>query len=104
MLRTFPIYHNIYVLIIRQSFLKCKLYFVLFHGFQHFFSEDIAVSPASGRSRSDILQIRALPARKIAPSGDAVTRGQQLGSGAGSLYFELRSGGEPIDPTERLGL
>lgn len=37
-------------------------------------------------------------------SGDQVARGQQLGSGAGSLYFELRSGGEPIDPTERLGL
>lgn len=37
-------------------------------------------------------------------SGDAVARGQQLGTGADSLYFEARNAGEPVDPTERLGL
>ena len=37
-------------------------------------------------------------------SGDAVARGQQLGTGSDSLYFELRSAGEPVDPSERLGL
>lgn len=37
-------------------------------------------------------------------SGDAVERGQVLGTCAEKLYFELRSGGEVIDPTPRLGL
>lgn len=37
-------------------------------------------------------------------SGDAVARGQQMGSCEEGLYFELRQGGEAVDPTERLGL
>ena len=37
-------------------------------------------------------------------AGDSVTRGQQLGTGADGLYFEYRSAGEPVDPTEALGL
>ena len=37
-------------------------------------------------------------------SGDTVARGQQLGACEEGLYFELRQGGEAIDPTERLGL
>ena len=37
-------------------------------------------------------------------SGDSVGRGQQLGASAEGLYFELRQGGEAVDPTERLGL
>ena len=37
-------------------------------------------------------------------SGDRVSRGQQLGAGDSGLYFELRQGGEAVDPTERLGL
>lgn len=37
-------------------------------------------------------------------SGDEVLRGATVGSCASSLYFELRSGGEPIDPTQKLGL
>ena len=36
--------------------------------------------------------------------GDAVNRGDALGTFAGGLYFELRQGGESIDPAERLGL
>ena len=37
-------------------------------------------------------------------SGDSVARGQNLGTSAEGLYFELRQGGETVDPTERLGL
>lgn len=37
-------------------------------------------------------------------AGDSVARGQQLGISAEGLYFELRQGGESVDPTERLGL
>ena len=37
-------------------------------------------------------------------SGDSVSRGQQLGACTAGLYFELREGGEAVDPTERLGL
>ena len=37
-------------------------------------------------------------------SGDAVARGQQMGACDAGLYFELRQGGEAVDPTERLGL
>lgn len=37
-------------------------------------------------------------------SGDAVRRGEALGTSGDGLYFELRSGGESVDPTERLGL
>ncbi len=36
--------------------------------------------------------------------GDAVNRGDALGTSGGGLYFELRSGGESIDPSERLAL
>lgn len=37
-------------------------------------------------------------------SGDAVERGDALGVTGDGLYFELRSGGESVDPAERLGL
>ena len=36
--------------------------------------------------------------------GDAVNRGDALGTSGEGLYFELRSGGESIDPSERLAL
>lgn len=36
--------------------------------------------------------------------GDEVMRGAVVGSCTQGLYFELRQGGEPIDPTEKLGL
>ena len=36
--------------------------------------------------------------------GDPVLRGASIGVCAGPLYFELRQGGEPIDPTGKLGL
>ena len=37
-------------------------------------------------------------------SGDRVARGQRLGACEDGLYFELRQGGESVDPTEALGL
>ena len=37
-------------------------------------------------------------------AGDSVLRGGVLGVAAGNVYFELRQGGESIDPTERMGL
>ena len=37
-------------------------------------------------------------------SGDSIARGQRLGACEDGLYFELRQGGESVDPTERLGL
>lgn len=37
-------------------------------------------------------------------SGDAVGRGQPLGTAADGLYFELRQDGQSVDPGERLGL
>ena len=36
--------------------------------------------------------------------GDAVNRGDALGTSGEGLYFELRSGGESVDPSERLAL
>ena len=36
--------------------------------------------------------------------GDSVNRGDALGTGGESLYFELRQGGESVDPSERLAL
>lgn len=36
--------------------------------------------------------------------GDAVSRGDALGVCEGGLYFEVREGGESVDPAERLGL
>ena len=36
--------------------------------------------------------------------GDNVNRGDRLGMGGEGLYFELRQGGESVDPTERLAL
>lgn len=36
--------------------------------------------------------------------GDEVLRGGNIGKSGGSIYFELRQDGEPIDPTERMGL
>jgi len=37
-------------------------------------------------------------------SGDEVIRGASVGSCTQALYYELRQGGEPIDPSEKLGL
>ena len=37
-------------------------------------------------------------------SGDKIARGQRLGACESGLYFELRQGGQSVDPTERLGL
>ena len=37
-------------------------------------------------------------------SGDRIARGQQLGACEDGLYFELRQGGDSVDPTEGLGL
>ena len=37
-------------------------------------------------------------------SGETVARGQVIGQSGEGLYFELRSGGEAVDPTERLGV
>jgi len=36
--------------------------------------------------------------------GDEVLRGGTIGKSAGSMFFELRQNGDPIDPTERMGL
>ena len=36
--------------------------------------------------------------------GDQVLRGGVLGTASGDVYFELRQGGEAIDPTELMGL
>ena len=36
--------------------------------------------------------------------GDQVLRGGKIGISGGSVYFELREGGESCDPTERMGL
>ena len=43
-------------------------------------------------------------AEVTAGSGDAIARGEALGTSGDGLYFELRSGGESVDPAERLGL
>lgn len=37
-------------------------------------------------------------------AGDTVVRGQPLGKTDANLYFELREGGNAIDPTEKMGL
>lgn len=37
-------------------------------------------------------------------AGDTVERGQALGATDANLYFELREAGNPVDPTERMGL
>ena len=37
-------------------------------------------------------------------TGDKLVKGAAIGSAAGDLFFELRQGGEAIDPTESLGL
>ena len=37
-------------------------------------------------------------------SGDQVLKGGTIGTCGGSVYFELRQGGQSCDPTERMGL
>ena len=37
-------------------------------------------------------------------TGDKLLRGAAIGSAAESVFFELRQGGNPMDPTEMLGL
>ena len=37
-------------------------------------------------------------------AGDEVIRGAVVGSCSNGLYFELRQGGEPVDPSQKLGL
>ena len=70
-----------------------------------------AVSPLSGGDFGILIDhaggqesVYAGLAAVSVQSGDAVARGQQLGSAAGNLYYEYRSAGESVDPTERLGL
>lgn len=36
--------------------------------------------------------------------GDQVLRGSAIGTASGDVYFELRQGGEAVDPTELMGL
>ena len=43
-------------------------------------------------------------ARADIAAGARVERGQALGVSGGALYYELREGGVPVDPTARLGL
>jgi murein DD-endopeptidase MepM/ murein hydrolase activator NlpD len=40
----------------------------------------------------------------VVQAGDRVARGQRLGTCEDGLYFELRQGGDSVDPTEGLGL
>lgn len=37
-------------------------------------------------------------------TGDKLVRGAAIGTSSGSVFFELRQGGEAVDPTERMGL
>ena len=37
-------------------------------------------------------------------TGDKLVRGAQIGLSGDSVYFELRQGGESVDPTEEMGL
>ena len=39
-----------------------------------------------------------------AETGSGVSRGGTIGKTEGNLYYELRNGGESIDPSERMGL
>ena len=70
-----------------------------------------AVSPLSGGGygllvdHGDGLEsVYANLSETTVAAGDGVARGQQLGVSVEGLYFELRQGGEAVDPTERLGL
>ena len=70
-----------------------------------------AVSPLSGQryglmiDHGDGLETVYANLGEVAVKpGDSVARGQQLGASDEGLYFELRQGGEAVDPTERLGL
>ena len=71
-----------------------------------------AVSPLSGGKKFGLIldhgdgleTVCANLDRVDVQSGDAVRRGQALGVCAGDLYLEYRSGGEPVDPSEKLGL
>ena len=70
-----------------------------------------AVSPLSG-GRFGVLvdhgegleSVYANLAEVSVQQGDAVNRGDALGTSGESAYFELREGGESVDPSERLRL
>ena len=70
-----------------------------------------AVSPLSDGSYGVLIDhgegLESVTANLSAVSlqaGDAVLKGGILGTAGGSVYFELRQGGESVDPTERMGL
>lgn len=70
-----------------------------------------AVSPMSGGRYGVLVDhgdgietLYASLSRADVSNGDSVDRGQALGTAGGSCYFEYRSGGQSIDPTEALGL
>ena len=70
-----------------------------------------AVSPLSGDKLGILIDhgggletVYANLDRADVAAGDSVAPGQVLGACGGSLYFEYRAGGEPVDPTEKLGL
>ena len=70
-----------------------------------------AVSPLSGGRYGVLIDhgegvesVYANLAEVSVASGDAVERGGALGISGENLYFELREGGESVDPSERLGL
>lgn len=70
-----------------------------------------AVSPMSDGSYGVLIDhgnglesVTANLAEVTLSTGDQVLRGGTIGSAAGDVYFELRQGGENIDPSEQMGL
>lgn len=70
-----------------------------------------AVSKLSGETigilidhGSGLESVYAFLADASVQPGDAVLKGQKIGSGESNVYFELRSEETAIDPTERMGL
>ena len=70
-----------------------------------------AVSPLSGGLYGVLVDhgeglesVYANLAEVSVSQGDAVNRGDALGTSSEGTYFELREGGESVDPSERLGL
>ncbi len=70
-----------------------------------------AVSPLSDGSYGVLIDhgdgresVTANLAEVSVQTGDRVLRGATIGTAGDGLYFELRQGGEPADPTEAMGL
>lgn len=70
-----------------------------------------AVSPLSDGSYGVLIDhgdgLESITANLVSVSvqtGDTVPKGGTIGTCAQSLYFELRQGGEAIDPSEKMGL